>query len=218
MTDSDKSLWLKLAAAAVVAAALLVAFVLPAEYGRDPTGIGKLTGLSDLHKAGKKIKDYGQNLGFNVEPYDLYADSINHSIQGLINLQEQTFKSETIMLQIEQFGELEHKFIMQKDAVLMYSWEVLNAQGSGVYYDFHGHPASKDADDYPEKFEQSFSKGEGHGQSGSLIAPLSGYHGWYFVNREDDLIEVKLTVSGYYQKHLEMYRAVDGVLINKAEF
>ena len=48
---SRKKLFTYFAAAYLGAAALLVAAVLPAEYGIDPLGIGKLTGInSSMHK------------------------------------------------------------------------------------------------------------------------------------------------------------------------
>ena len=34
--------------AVIVSGALLIAFLLPAEYGNDPTGIGKATGLKKM--------------------------------------------------------------------------------------------------------------------------------------------------------------------------
>ncbi len=210
----------KLGIVTVAAGALLVAFVLPAEYGIDPTGIGKLTGITAL--SGPAVpgagEDFGQTLNFNVEEYDVAAEEINQSIRGLIDLQDAPFKSETILLEIDDFGELEHKFIMDQDATLVYSWKVLDAQGDGVFYEFHGHPSSADAPNYPEGFEQAYSKGEGTGQNGSFTTPFPGYHGWYFMNLEEGPIQIELTVSGYYDEHKEMYRAVDGEVINNVEF
>lgn len=217
--QSNRSIGIRLVLSTVVAGALLVAFVLPAEYGIDPTGIGKLTGVSALAQdAPAASKDFGQSLSFNVEEYDLTAEQINRSIRGLLNLEDHPFKSETIVLELEDLGEMEHKFILSQDTALLYSWKLLNAKGEGVYYEFHGHPSTEDAPNYPDGFEQAYSKGEGTGQSGSFIAPFPGYHGWYFMNLEEGPIQIELTVSGYYDEHKEMYRAVDGKIINNVEF
>ncbi|WP_306261685.1 hypothetical protein [Pararhizobium sp. IMCC21322] len=224
MTDTShtaRSIGIRLLISAFVAVALLVAFILPAEYGIDPTGIGKLTGVSALAQdtpVPATSKDFGQSLNFNVEEYDLTAEHINRSIRGLLHLEDAPFKSETIVLELEDLGEMEHKFILPQDTALLYSWKILNAKGDGVYYEFHGHPSSADAPNYPEGFEQAYSKGEGTGQSGSFIAPFPGYHGWYFMNLEEGPIQIELTVSGYYAEHKEMYRAVDGKVINNVEF
>ena len=40
-------------AALAIAAAVVVVFVLPAEYGKDPTGLGTALGLNKLAEPGK---------------------------------------------------------------------------------------------------------------------------------------------------------------------
>lgn len=209
----------KLGLAVVGAAVLLVTVVLPAEFGIDPTGFGRLTGISTLSEtAPTPARDFGQTMIFNIAEYDPTAEKIEQSIQGLIQLEDEPFRTETIDLKIEDFGEIEHKFIMPTDTTLIYSWEVLEAKGDGVYYEFHGHPSSDDAPNYPEGFEQAYSKGEGTTQSGSFTTPFPGYHGWYLMNLEEGPITVRLKVSGYWREHKEMYRAVDGKVLNVVEF
>jgi hypothetical protein len=36
--------------------------------------------------------------------------------------------------------------------------------------------------------------------SGSLVAPFAGEHGWYWVNIGDDPVTITLQVSGYYDE------------------
>ena len=38
------------------------------------------------------------------------------------------------------------------------------------------------------------------------------------MNLEEGPIKIEITVSGYYDEHKEMHRAVDGVVTNKVEF
>lgn len=224
MTNSPKSprtLGRKLAYAACGAGALLAVFVLPAEYGIDPTGLGEMIGVKALSGPVTPTAaqtDFGQSMTFNVEDYDVDAEMLNQSIRGLLNLSDTTFMSETIILEIEDLGEMEHKFVMQQDQTLLYSWRILNATGEGVYYEFHGHPSSEDAPNYPDGFEQAYSRGEGMGQSGAFTAPFPGYHGWYFMNLEEGPIQIELTISGYFSEHKEMYRAVNGQVISSVEF
>ena len=209
----------KLILVSLGAAILLITVVLPAEYGIDPTGFGRLTSISRLSESARSAGvDFGQTMEFNIADYDVTAERIEQSIQGLIKLEEAPFRTETIDLTIDDFGEIEHKFIMPADSTLVYSWEVLQGKGDGVYFEFHGHPSSADAPDYPEGFEQAYSKGEGHSQSGSFTTPFPGYHGWYFMNLEEGAITVRLKVSGYWQEHKEMYRAIDGKVIHTVEF
>src|SRR5690606_31752466 len=49
---SRKKLWIGTGIAAAVAAAVLVVFVLPAEFGIDPTGAGRALGLTKLAEPG----------------------------------------------------------------------------------------------------------------------------------------------------------------------
>ncbi|MGJ8624669.1 MAG: hypothetical protein ACSHW1_18155 [Yoonia sp.] len=211
----------KLGIAAAGAGVLLGVFVLPAEYGIDPTGLGEIIGvkaLSGIVAPAYAQTDFGQTLTFNVEDYDLESEEINQTIRGLLYLHDEPFKTETIILDIADLGEVEHKFILEQDATLIYSWRILNTTGDGVYYDYHGHPSSEDAPNYPDRFEQAYSKGEGVSQTGAFTAPFPGYHGWYFMNLEEGSIQIELTVSGYYSEHKEMYRAVDGHVITNVDF
>lgn len=214
----------------VAAGAILVVAILPAEYGIDPTGLGSTLGLVNIAKNDATETKLSQEkntnrfdaqdltLSFNIGEYDPTAERINESVQGLIHLEDMPFKSETFDIEIEDYGEIEHKFIMPADSTFVYSWEVLNPSGEGVYYDFHGHPSSQDATNYPEGFEMAYARGEGTTQSGAFTTPFAGYHGFYFMNIEQGPITVRVTVSGYWKEHKEMFRAVDGKVITKVPF
>lgn len=208
----------KLGFAAAGAGILLVTVVLPAEYGIDLSGFGRITGLTALAQEAKPSYEFEGTLEFNIGDYDPSAEIIDQSVQGLIHLEEAPFKSEVIELEIEDLGEIEHKFILPADTTILYSWEVVDPKGDGVYFDFHGHPSSADAANYPEGFEMAYSRGEGYAQNGSFTAPFPGYHGWYLMNLEEGPITVRLTVAGYWTEHKEMYRAVDGNVITNVDF
>ncbi|MFT2092526.1 hypothetical protein [Paraglaciecola sp. 2405UD69-4] len=190
--------------------ALLLFAILPAEYGIDPTGLGEKLGLLALAKPSTQTSDATPALSFNIESYDPAAERINKPIQGLIQLHDAPFKQQIIDIEIDDLGEVEHKFAMAADTTFVYTWEVLNAKEEGVYYDFHGHPTSENAANFPESFEMAYSRGEGTKQSGAFTSPFAGYHGFYFMNIEEGPITVRLTVSGYWHDHKEMYRAING--------
>jgi hypothetical protein len=208
----------KLIAAVLGGGALLVVAILPAEYGIDPTGIGGGLGLTAMAQDMEATEPFEGLLEFNIGDYDPTADRIDMSVQGLIHQEDAPFQTEVINIEIEDYGEIEHKFIMPADTTLVYSWEVLDAVGDGVYYDFHGHPASADAADYPIGFEMAYARGEGLRRHGSFTAPFPGYHGFYFMNIEEGPVTVRLTVSGYWDEHKEMYRAVKGEVITNEDF
>ena len=76
MSDVTKSIWKPVGIALGVAFVLLVGFVLPAEYGKDPTGLGGmlgLTGLADLPPPAlsKQAHSYHRdNSSFTLAPYE----------------------------------------------------------------------------------------------------------------------------------------------------
>jgi len=208
----------KLTLGAFAGGALLVIAVLPAEYGIDPTGLGETFGLDALSTKPITIAQFDADLSFNVGDYDPTAERIDQSVQGLIHLEDAPYHSEVIDIQIEDYGEVEYKFVMPADTTFVYSWQVLEAQGDGVYYDFHGHPSTEDAVNFPEGFEMAYAKGEGLTQSGSFTAPFAGYHGFYFMNIEEGPITVRLNISGYWDESKEMYRAIQGEVVTNEAF
>lgn len=208
----------KLTLGALAGGVLLVVAVLPAEYGVDPTGLGAKLGLTDMSEPPLIIAQFEGDLSFNIGEYDPTAELINESVQGLINLEDTPFHNEIIDIEIEDYGEVEYKFIMPADTTFVYSWEVLDAVDDGVYYDFHGHPSSDDAVNFPDGFEMAYAKGEGLIQSGSFTTPFAGYHGFYFMNIEEGPITVRLNIAGYWDDSKEMYRAINGEVITNEEF
>ncbi|MDO6591474.1 hypothetical protein DS901_09160 [Loktanella sp. D2R18] len=208
----------KLTLGALAGGVLLVVAVLPAEYGVDPTGLGAKLGLTNMSEPPLIIAQFEGDLSFNIGEYDPTAELINESVQGLINLEDTPFHNEIIDIEIEDYGEVEYKFIMPADTTFVYSWEVLDAVDDGVYYDFHGHPSSDDAVNFPDGFEMAYAKGEGLTQSGSFTTPFAGYHGFYFMNIEEGPITVRLNIAGYWDVSKEMYRAINGEVVTNEEF
>jgi hypothetical protein len=64
----------------------------------------------------------------------------------------------------------------------------------------------------------AYARGEGTSQNGAFTSPFAGYHGFYFMNIEQGPITVRLTLSGYWQEHKEMHRAVEGKVLKKVAF
>src|SRR3954471_19202969 len=64
---SRKRLLTSVLAAIVGAAVILVAFVLPAEFGIDPTGLGKALGLTAIHGGPTRVLQVKDVIGGNEE-------------------------------------------------------------------------------------------------------------------------------------------------------
>lgn len=188
--------------ALVVAAVLFVTVVLPAEFGRDPTRIGKLLGLDAMHSGtgvasgtgdGKvRLTEVieGNERVFEADPGD-GREPVPLPNPAVSQLEETAPRTETLTVQLGADEKTEIKAVLPKAKMIVYSWQV---EGGQVYVDFHGHDPS-----LGDKFWVRYSEQDGvTGASGSLVAPFSGEHGWYWLNVTDGPITIKLTVTGYF--------------------
>ena len=107
-TGRRKSLWAMLVAF-VAASLLVVTVVLPAEFGVDPTGFGRLTGIT-----GMSVFRSGAVATFHADE----------------------FRSDSIDIALKAFEELEYKVHMKSGGTLVFSWSVV--ERLPLYVDFHG--------------------------------------------------------------------------------
>jgi hypothetical protein len=165
-------------AALLAAGLILVMFVLPAEYAVDPLGTGAKTGLLDLGVTGQQIQA-------------LATSASNGSSQAAIIVpQEQPFKQETVDFKVGPREGMEYKYRLEKGEALLFSWKATAPVG----YEAHAEP-----DGAPRGYAQSYEKGEGRTEArGTLTAPFSGIHGWFWENRSDQEVTVTITTAGFY--------------------
>lgn len=175
---SRGGLLIRLGGSFVVAAAIVFCAVLPAEYHRDPTGVGKLTGLMAMSQPA---------------PVDTPADTKLAAVTAAgapARSYQLPFRSDEVTIPMKPDGELEYKVKMQPGGTLVYSWA---ADHGTVYYDMHGE-RPEDPD-----HAQSYGTGISASANGSLIAPFAGIHGWFLQNQEGTPIVVTLKMSGFYE-------------------
>jgi len=159
--------------ATVVAALVLVTVVLPAEYGIDPTGFGRLTGLDRLAGAAPA------------------SETLPQAQPGLAVPQNKRFKTERLTLELQPKEQMELKMAMSQGDTVVFSWQV---EGGKLYSDFHAEP-------YGELEGQAIRYREGVAETednGSLHAPFDGHHGWYWRNDNDVPVNVQIEVTGFY--------------------
>lgn len=165
-----------LAAAAVV----LVVFVLPAEYGIDPTKAGKLLGLTAM---GESKTAAAPNIAVAPEGGD---ESLMHAHKG-------KWYSGRVEINVAGHEELEYKATLAKGEPLLYSW---TTQGGPLYFEFHGEPTEGE---WPKDYYRSYEIVESStAAAGSFIAPFTGKHGWYWRNPSDSAVTIVLEAAGYY--------------------
>lgn len=180
--DLEGKVSIPLVVGSVLAAVLAtVLFVLPVEYGVDPTGFGRATGLLQL-KAPAEIK---------VETR-LSAPPEVAKVHSL------PFRSDVIEIEVppfsQNYGQIEYKVTMQAGDALTFSWK----SDLPVIYEMHGHTmAGHEGDDI---VVMDYVAGQGAEMHGQLVAPIDGIHGWYFANSVlDDPTKIEIRLSGYYE-------------------
>src|SRR6185436_12056092 len=104
------------AGAMLVAGVLLMAAVLPAEYGVDPLGTGKLLGLTSLAQANAPAAAGGA--AAEAPP----PESLEPVRPGANTAQTVSLKQDTVTFKLGPFEGREYKYRMEKGASMVYSW------------------------------------------------------------------------------------------------
>ena len=188
-----------LALAVVVAAVVVVTLVLPAQYGIDPTGIGRALGLTAMNGGPATRSETVALIDDVLAGNDsLAATGVGDAPTPLPNpavhqSQPAEPRTETIQIKLGLDEKTEVKAQLEKGKMILYSWSV---EGGKVYVDFHGHdPALGD------KFWVRYEEADGiTGRNGSLVAPFKGEHGWYWLNVSEAPVTITLKVTGYQDK------------------
>lgn len=166
---SFRSLVLSTIAAIFLAVVILVVAVLPAEYGIEPTGLGKRLGLTPLSLSAEQPAN----------------------VQAIVcsDMAEQWMDS--VKITVPARSGLEYKFHLLKGARLEYSW---SSDGVKLYFDFHGEPKGDTSG-----YFKSYKEDTDIRSSGSLTAPFEGSHGWYWENKSQRPVTVLLQTRGAYR-------------------
>jgi hypothetical protein len=171
-------------AALAAAGVILTAFVLPAEYGIDPIGIGKAFGLTQMAKNTAAAEPEG------IPKLPLAPPDQTH-------FYDKPWHTDEIKIKLKGDGELEYKFRMKAGEAIVYSWTA----DKMVYYDFHAEPepppgvAKESFKAEAIRYKEVQETTEAHG---ALTAPFDGIHGWYWLNLDGKPATITLKVSGFY--------------------
>jgi hypothetical protein len=193
--------------AMLVASLLLIVAVWPAEYGIDPTGIGKRLGLLALGTAQATevgLPPVAPSASAPAAPTDPGADALKAQAAAVFGVQPgQTFdaaavvrhdaaaKTESMTITLAPGKGAEVKAMMAAGESLTFQW---SASGD-VAVDMHGErPSVKD------QYTSYWIEGARREGAGSLTAPFAGQHGWYWLNRGSTPVTVKVSVTGFQEK------------------
>jgi hypothetical protein len=196
--------------AAVIITAL---FIMPAEYGVDPTGIGTRLGLTDLDAA-EPLREAAATTepsprlvsgAFPGPPAEEEFDYYDPEVLGdpFSRSHPSAFRTTTMEISLDELEQVEVKAVMKQGDALVYSWKLV--EGETIYTDFHADPHQTDL--YPDRYWLRYLESEEASASGSLVAPFDGNHGWYWMNIEENPVKVVLEVRGYYESLEEIMRS-----------
>ncbi len=190
--------------AAVAAVVLLFTVVLPAEYGVDPTGVGRLLGLTEMGEIKTRLAEEAEAdaaatqaahsaaasaaSAATAEPVPAAdrASAAAPSTPATPSSGSAEWRDEiTFVLTPGQGTEI--KLRMNQGDKALYSWTV---QGGVVNFDTHGDALGRSI---------SYEKGRGvPADEGELVAAFTGNHGWFWRNRGEADVTVVLRTGGVY--------------------
>lgn len=191
---------------AAVAAVILVTVVLPSEYAIDPTGAGRVLGLTEMGEIKTQLAEEaeqdrqtdqnaaGTPSAGNVQPVQTGTapqegsslfDRIIREF-GISSAYAQEARKDEISVTLQPGEGTEVKMIMVKGAKANFVWTSTDR----VNFDLHGDGGGEST---------SYEKGRGvQMATGVLEAAFDGNHGWFWRNRTSAPVTVTLSTNGAY--------------------
>lgn len=174
------------AGAAVAAALVFTLFVLPAETGIDPTGVGSALGLTAMAADPEPAAEEGGTV--SLDP------AAGPSAQSQASIAKATpFRSDEMTVVLAPHRGTEVKAYMEKGDSFVFRWE---AKGGSVKLDMHGEPPNAAEDEFASYWQDKDIKEA----QGSFTAPFAGTHGWYWRNNGETPVTVTVRTTGFYTK------------------
>ena len=195
---SSRQLFAATGAAAVAAALLLVVALLPAEYGIDPTGIGKRLGLLALARTAAPPPSSAASTdaagvdALRAQAIAVFGAQPGQSFDASAAVRSATApKTEAMTVMVPPGFGVEVKALLAAGDSLVYHW---SATGD-VSVDMHGQRTGA-----KEEFTSYLVDGARREDAGSFTAPFTGAHGWYWLNKGRQPINVTVNVTGFQTK------------------
>lgn len=206
---SSKQLMRSTIIAAVVAAVLLITVVLPSEYGKDLTGIGRVLGLTEMGQikvelakeaaadaaaAESERSAASVQSGAGAAPVAVPAAPVPARAPVAVTPAPASSSAATgsnwrdnLSVTLTPGQGIEIKLVMQEGEKATFSWAV---EGGVVNYDTHGDGSGRSI---------SYVKGRAvQADEGELVAAFTGNHGWFWRNRGKEDVKLTLRTGGQY--------------------
>lgn len=109
---------------------------------------------------------------------------------------DNTYREDQIEILVLRNTALEYKLGLNAGDSMSYQWTVEMDQPQSLTAEFHGHTHRVGEEPGTVMFYKIHQDGK---ESGSLVAPFEGIHGWYFDNQSDEDITIQLRAAGFYE-------------------
>lgn len=196
---STRKLLKSTALAAAVAGVILLTTVLPAEYGIDPTGIGKVLGLDALASsddAGAVAPPVPASAGgaeavsalFEKAKVAFGSNGKQAFEPAAVSLASTPLRQDSLTIELAPGKGQEVKAHMAQGAGMVFSWKAT----SDVAVDMHG-----ERPDVKGPWTSYAVEGAQRQAEGTFIAPFEGTHGWYWQNRGSTPVIIEVQITGY---------------------
>jgi hypothetical protein len=194
--------------ALIAALVLLVTVVMPSEFAIDPTGVGRMLGLTQMAEIKLQLAEEAAAgaAAADAAPASAAAPVSQPAVQPVVApvvVAEPLAAAAETPVPVAKVQKHEMSFSltpgqgaeikveMLKGSRVNYFW---TANGGLVNYDTHGDPYNA-----PRDFYHGYGKGRATPEDqGVLEAAFDGNHGWFWRNRTNQPVTVTLRTEGDY--------------------
>ena len=170
---------------ALITAMLLLGYVVPVYYGVDPAGWGAKLGISTPQTQPETLAVTNK-----LKPsLQATAPAVNQATTPQAD-DSLAVRQDTVELVIPSKQSLDYRLAMERDYDLEYHW---TANGKTVYTELRGEPGDG------KQPGKTFAKLTSATGKGFFIIPFNGHFGWYWQNKSDQPVTIRLHTKGKYQ-------------------
>tara|TARA_R110000772_G_scaffold261501_1_gene380017 strand:+ start:1279 stop:1938 length:660 start_codon:yes stop_codon:yes gene_type:complete len=188
--------------ALVTAMVLLTTVILPAEYAIDPTGIGRILGLTQMGEIKEQLAEEAAldaQRSAVVAPVEAVPDGVEVDAPeepaeavdaAAVDEPEEPISEWTdeVSLELKPGEAAEIKLVMRSGGVVEFEWI---AEPGHLNSALHGDGTAGQTTTYRNgRAEQKHAN--------SFTAAFDGTHGWFWRNRSDEAVTMTLRVRGEY--------------------
>lgn len=185
---------------------LFFTVILPAEYGIDYTGVGKMLGLTRMGEikaslAAEAERDHKAQHEPEESKESVQSPVLEQAVMTtpdtpITATLDANIRSDNVTISLKPNEGKEIKLVMSKGDKVEYVWW---SDGGKVSFDAH-------ADSKPLNIKyHNYQKGSEQRSEGVLEAAFDGSHGWFWRNRTAKAVNVTLQVKGLYSELKHLY-------------